>query len=481
MSAINGISALPVMNDARAAQELKDHFDELKGKDDSISLGDIKYVLYNKLNKPSDQDSQELSSALKYVLDHKDLFTSLDAAQNSNGKISKGDVTSYIKKASGTGASPHTNKPRATASKPMTKSLAAQVLKDNFGKFDVAKDRSDPKKQHTKGDGKIGKEDLIAVSKEGANKTHHYSQEMVNAANYLIKNPALLDDFSSRDGLFRDPAITQKNLDKVLTNSPLSSSGFKNLVQNLGGTLNPGLTSLVGATSSKNAEASIPNAILSTVSGGTALGARLLGYGALSTGAPLTWASHHVNPELTSDAQGRDLLQHYLYGNGTNYVVKPGSPDYESWKKYMMNAPGDVGEKGQTPMPPLKNQIDNALHAKAKNLPAGSSEHVDITMDARVGNGENITGYNYLHGSNPDVGNFRIYGTISKDQTGNVTYNVTCTWNDIIDTNSEYPTDISKDVIAHKIPGANPTPYRIQINWNLDSSDVSSYGSGGRG
>lgn len=61
---------------------------------------------------------------------------------------------------------------------------------------------------------------------------------------------------------------------------------------------------------------------------------------------------------------------------------------------------------------------------------------------------------------------FQINGTISKNDKGDITYDLNYTWNDMIDPNFIYDSDSKKAEFAKSIPGANPTDYRIQINWS---------------
>ena len=82
-----------------------------------------------------------------------------------------------------------------------------------------------------------------------------------------------------------------------------------------------------------------------------------------------------------------------------------------------------------------------------------------------IDNGEDIIGYQYLHGTNANAGGFSIKGTISKDKKGNIIYDLRYTWNDIIDPNFIYESDKKKAALAQKIPFANPTAYTISISW----------------
>lgn len=51
------------------------------------------------------------------------------------------------------------------------------------------------------------------------------------------------------------------------------------------------------------------------------------------------------------------------------------------------------------------------------------------------------SGYMLLHGSNADVGGYQIEGTVNKDEKGTITYDMTYTFNDIIDPNFRYKQD----------------------------------------
>lgn len=94
-------------------------------------------------------------------------------------------------------------------------------------------------------------------------------------------------------------------------------------------------------------------------------------------------------------------------------------------------------------------------------------------MSMEIENGEQIIGYQYLHGTNQDVGGFTIKGKITKDSKGNATATLTYTWNDIIDPNFIYDTDSKKAAFAKLF--FNPKDYIIRISWD-DTSELSSNG-----
>lgn len=82
-----------------------------------------------------------------------------------------------------------------------------------------------------------------------------------------------------------------------------------------------------------------------------------------------------------------------------------------------------------------------------------------------IENGEDMIGYQYLHGTNTNAGGFPIIGTISKDKIGNVIYDLTYTWNDIINPNFIYDSDSKKAAFAKTIPLAHPKDYKLSISW----------------
>lgn len=54
------------------------------------------------------------------------------------------------------------------------------------------------------------------------------------------------------------------------------------------------------------------------------------------------------------------------------------------------------------------------------------------------------------HGTDMTVGGFHIVGTIVCLNSGDIQYDMTYTWNDIIDPNPLYVTDIIKNAIAER-------------------------------
>ena len=148
------------------------------------------------------------------------------------------------------------------------------------------------------------------------------------------------------------------------------------------------------------------------------------------------------------DRFGIYILWHYLFGNGEDLIIND-----DEWGDYM--------RKNKL----LSEQIIAAVTPYCANLEYGQSTSVQISLNAEIENGEDIIGYQYLHGTNADVGGFNISGELTKLKNGDVACNLTLTWNDMIDPNYQYASDKKKAEFAKHIPFANPTDYYIQITW----------------
>ena len=149
-----------------------------------------------------------------------------------------------------------------------------------------------------------------------------------------------------------------------------------------------------------------------------------------------------------NDSFGIYILWHYLFGNGEDLIIND-----DKWGDYM--------RKNQL----LSEQIIAAITPYCANLEYAQSTSVQITTNVEIENGEDMIGYQYLHGTNSDVGGFSISGKLKKLPNGDVNCDLTLIWNDMIDPNFQYTSDKKKAEFAKHIPFANPTNYYIQINW----------------
>lgn len=166
----------------------------------------------------------------------------------------------------------------------------------------------------------------------------------------------------------------------------------------------------------------------------------------------------HFKRDAASDAQGRSILWHWLYGGGKDFI----KDNDKSWAKYMTD--------NELLLPQVR-EIINGYMSQVEN---GGSMTFNEKMAMEIENGEQIIGYQYLHGANMDVGGFNISGTIAKNENGAATVSMTYQWNDIIDPNFFYDTDSAKAKFANSIPFANPTDYTIRISWaDVSTTDES--------
>jgi hypothetical protein len=164
----------------------------------------------------------------------------------------------------------------------------------------------------------------------------------------------------------------------------------------------------------------------------------------------LPWSSFdEFFHQVKSDSQGRTILLAWLYGEGKERNYE----NNKSWAKYM------------TANEILSEKIKVIVKGYYDKVKCGETVYFDETMAIEIDNEEQIIGYQYLHGTNADVGGFNIRGTIAKNKEGAATISLTYQWNDIIDPNFYYSTDSAKAKFADSIPFANPTDYIIRISW----------------
>lgn len=161
---------------------------------------------------------------------------------------------------------------------------------------------------------------------------------------------------------------------------------------------------------------------------------------------------------LDSDWAGRAILSRYLTGGG-DWTIN-NDPD---WTAYMMRSPT------------LQTKLDTYLSDKATELAAKGPGTYPLNDERSmvIENGEGFIGHQYLHGTNSTVGGFQTKGTATVVDTPSgrtVDFNVTHTWNDVIDPNPEYDTDVWKNKIAEFVTLGAADPYVIRIEWPQRSS-----------
>ena len=152
---------------------------------------------------------------------------------------------------------------------------------------------------------------------------------------------------------------------------------------------------------------------------------------------------------LKSDWAGREILWQYLYGGGKTRIY-----DSKKWAEYMMDNYY------------LELYVKNYLLTNYINMKKNTSKKIDVKLKMVIDNGEDIIGYQYLHGTNSSVGGFKIKGTIKNNSKGKITFDLTYTWNDIIDPDLDYTTDQLKAVFAKAISFGKAKDYIIRIKWS---------------
>jgi hypothetical protein len=161
------------------------------------------------------------------------------------------------------------------------------------------------------------------------------------------------------------------------------------------------------------------------------------------------------NSDFNHDWAGRAILERYLLGEGDWDIV-----DEPGWSEYM-KASALLSMQ-------LAEKLEQLIAIECANGVEGDFA-IDQSFPAEIDNGEGIVGYQYLHGTHKDVGGFGIAVTGTITRTGNacaVSANVAYTWNDLIDPNGQYTSDIIKSTFAELITLGMATSYRLSITWN---------------
>jgi hypothetical protein len=157
---------------------------------------------------------------------------------------------------------------------------------------------------------------------------------------------------------------------------------------------------------------------------------------------------------LDSDEFGREILNRYLSGGGDWYIISD-----SKWSDYMSNNPT------------LKEDLQERAVANAQFMLKNgyTSINIDESYPMEIENGEAMIGYQYLHGTNQDLGGFSRLGvaTMTPSSSGgrNVTFSMAYTWNDAIDPNPKYSTDVVKSSFAEIITLGKAASYNIHITW----------------
>lgn len=168
---------------------------------------------------------------------------------------------------------------------------------------------------------------------------------------------------------------------------------------------------------------------------------------------------------LSNDWAGRSILERYLTGGGDWTIHND-----PTWTGYL--------ESNESMRSELARHSDGqAQVAVRRYLETGDTTgSYDERGPMQIENGEGIVGYEYLHGTNADVGGFREKGTTTvtplPDGGYRVTMNNDYQWNDVIDPNPEYSTDRWKSRLAEILTLGQADPYDIHIGWNSTTTTI---------
>lgn len=161
---------------------------------------------------------------------------------------------------------------------------------------------------------------------------------------------------------------------------------------------------------------------------------------------------------LKSDWAGIQILYWWLYGGGTTRLLFS-----SKWANYMKNNRY------------LKLRVRELLRSYASRAIKYRSVRIVRNTSAVIDNGENIIGYEYLHGTNYKVGGFSIETFMYKYGNGDISFTSCFVWNDIIDPNFYYTSDKIKARFGWFVSLGRARNYVIRIYWS-DVSVLSKYG-----
>jgi hypothetical protein len=166
---------------------------------------------------------------------------------------------------------------------------------------------------------------------------------------------------------------------------------------------------------------------------------------------------------LSNDWAGRAILGRYLSGGGDwNIQNQP------AWTQYMQANPSLKASLAQHTSQQAQAAVNNFRST------GQADGKYDITYHQDIENGEGIVGYQYLHGTNKDVGDFNQRGTTHVTQLPNGNYQVKMDnhfqWNDVIDPNPQYSTDRWKSTVAEVLTLGRADPYNIHIGWDASTT-----------
>jgi hypothetical protein len=159
------------------------------------------------------------------------------------------------------------------------------------------------------------------------------------------------------------------------------------------------------------------------------------------------------------DNWGEMILGTWLYGDGHSHDIV----DDPWWTDYMK---AHVGLKQQilNELGPLVTEFAN--RKKMGRFPIAHTFHAEFPENS------DFSGYALLHGSNKEVGDFKLLGWADvgeANEPGLGAYDIELelrfVFNDIVDPNGNYSSDRIRSRLANFLLLGKPRSYRLSISW----------------
>ncbi|OXM45328.1 hypothetical protein [Amycolatopsis alba] len=170
-----------------------------------------------------------------------------------------------------------------------------------------------------------------------------------------------------------------------------------------------------------------------------------------------------LGQDWDNDWAGREILARYLTA-GPDLTID----NDPKWTDYMM---ANQRLREQL-LGPTLTEARTALEGYRNG--EGASDDFSQRFHATFENGESMVGYQYLHGTDAD--DFQFDGTTKVTSRPDGNYEVTLdsryVWNDEIDPNPIYTTDIDKSNEAEKKTHGLADPYDLRIRWTAKTTVV---------
>lgn len=178
-----------------------------------------------------------------------------------------------------------------------------------------------------------------------------------------------------------------------------------------------------------------------------------------------TW--FELTEHFKNDWAGRAILARYLTGAGDWTIDN--DPKWSAYMKRNQELSRQVRNRLQYN---LWKKVDEVVaNPEDKSLHTGKFYH---QKHLEISGGEGMTGYQYLHGTNSDVGDFEIEGPYTivpfGDNTVLVDIQFECTFNDITDPNPTYSTDTWKSSFAELITLGYADGFDLHISWKSQAT-----------